>query len=427
MCDSVALEPGRSASGATLFAKNSDRKLGESQPFVQAPQTHYARGARVRCTHIEIAQVPETFAVMGHSPWWVWGFEHGVNEHAVAIGNHTVFSREEVEPAPGLIGMDLVRLGLERARTAREAVEVIATLLEAHGQGGAAFAPEAAGYHNSFHLADPHEVWALETTGRRWAARRSQASALSNHLSLHADWQWGSSDLEHFARTEQWWEAEGRIDVAAAYRNPNVPGRISEGRLRRSQALLAATDRHDLETLARWMRDHDESEAGPPRGATPDDERYYTLCMHSEPVGTTNASMLAALPGHSDRPWPVWVGFGPPCTGVLLPAYLDGVLPAALARTGREPGLASAWRVFDALREVAAVDPEAWTPWLRERWAPFEAQIEQERLAVEEAAAEVRDDPDEVSARLSRFMQQTCNAALAHASQLTKEGVARLG
>ncbi len=39
----------------------------------------------------------ETYRVMGHSPWWVWGFEHGVNEHGVAIGNQSVFSNEPLE------------------------------------------------------------------------------------------------------------------------------------------------------------------------------------------------------------------------------------------------------------------------------------------------------------------------------------------
>ena len=110
MCDSVVATGPHTVSGATLFGKNSDRKEGECQPFVQHAAAYHPRGGRVRCTHIEIPQVAETYRVMGHSPWWVWGFEHGINEHGLAIGNQTVFSKEPVEEAEGLIGMDLVRL-----------------------------------------------------------------------------------------------------------------------------------------------------------------------------------------------------------------------------------------------------------------------------------------------------------------------------
>ena len=134
MCDSLVARGRRTADGATLFAKNSDRRGREVQPFVQFPAAHHAWDSRVRCTHIEIDQVAESYRVMGHSPAWCWGFEHGVNEHGVAIGNHATWSREPLEKAPGLIGMDLVRLGLERGRNAREALEIIAALLERHGQ-----------------------------------------------------------------------------------------------------------------------------------------------------------------------------------------------------------------------------------------------------------------------------------------------------
>jgi secernin len=418
MCDSVALAPARSASGATLFAKNSNRKQGECQPFVQHPAAYHPRGSMLGCTHIALPQVAETYCVMGHSPWWVWGFEHGVNEHAVAIGNQTVFSREDVEPEPGLIGMDLVRLGLERGRTAREAVEVIATLLETHGQGGPALAPDGAGYHNSFTLADSSEVWLMETSGRRWAARRVEAGALTNHLTLRADWDIGSRDLETFARAEGWWRDEGRVDVAAAYRNEHVPGHISEGRLRRSSELLAAEELHDVAGLRRLLRDHHEGGAAPPTGATPEDERYFTLCMHSEPIGTTTASMVAELPADCAHAWPVWIGFGTPCTGIFLPVYLQGVLPAALASGGEEPSETSAWHVFEQLRAAASSDFALYTPRLRKRWAELEERIERERLDVEARAASLVDRPDEMSALLSDFMQRTVDTALALAREL---------
>ena len=65
MCDSIVAAPTQTASGHTLYGKNSDRKPGECQPFVQFPEAHYARGSRLRCTHVEIPQVGETYRVMG--------------------------------------------------------------------------------------------------------------------------------------------------------------------------------------------------------------------------------------------------------------------------------------------------------------------------------------------------------------------------
>jgi secernin len=420
MCDAAVATGAHSASGRALFAKNSDRKEGECQPFVQHPAAFHPRGATVGCTHIAIPEVAETYGVMGHSPWWVWGFEHGVNEHGVAIGNQTVFSREDVELEPGLIGMDLVRLGLERGRTAREAVEVIATLLEAHGQGGPALAPDGAGYHNSFTLADPSEVWLLETSGRRWAAKRADAGALTNHMTLGVDWEIGSRDLETFARAQGWWRDDGRVDVAAAYRNEFVPGRISEGRLRRSCELLAAEDHHDVASLRRLLRDHGEGGVAPPEGATPDDERYFTLCMHSEPIGTTTASMIAELPRDRSVARPVQVGFGTPCTGIFLPVYLDAVLPPELARGGELPSETSAWWVFERLRRAASSDFARHTPQLRKSWAPLEERIEHERRRVEASVA-ASTSPEAAEALLGDFMQRTVDGALALARTLTQQ------
>jgi len=421
MCDSLVAGAAETTAGVALFAKNSDRKSSECQAFLQFPEASHPPRSTVRATHIEIPQVAETYRVMGHSPWWVWGFEHGVNEHGVAIGNQTVFSNEPIEQAPGLIGMDLVRLALERGRDAREALEVIATLIETHGQGGNAFAPDAPGYHNSFVLADPKENWLLETSNRRWVARRAQLSSLSNHFCLGGDWEIGSRDLEAFARAEGWWRGAGRLDVAAAYRDRAIPGRISEGRLRRSRELLMASrGRHDVASMQRILRDHLEGGSAWQPGASIEEERYFTICAHSEPLHWTTASMVAPLPSDRSGPWPVWISFGTPCTGIFLPVYLDGTLPHSLARGGAEPDESSAWWTFKRLQDTASADPARLTPVLREGWAELEDQIESERESVERRARQSArmGDRDHAGELVSDFMARSVEAALKRAGEL---------
>ena len=421
MCDALVALGAETAAGVTLFGKNSDRKDRECQPLLQLSEASHPSRAKVRCTHIEIPQVAESYRVLGHSPWWVWGFEHGVNEHAVAIGNLSVFSNEPVEEEPGLIGMDLVRLGLERGRTAREALEVIATLIESHGQGGAALAPDGAGYHNAFLLADPEEAWILETSNRRWAARHAIVDSCSNHFSLATDWEISSRDFESFARGQGWWRNTGRVNAVSAYRNRNIPPQISEGRHRRSQQLLqVGRGRHDVSTFARILRDHLDGEGVWQPGCSVEDERYFTLCAHSEPVSWTTASVIAPLPRDVSAPWPVWISFATPCTGIFLPVYLSGVIPAALVHGDGTEDAESAWWAFHRLQQAASADNPRHTPLLREGWADLEERIETERVQVENSARlEATDGRNDRAAEIvSDFMERTVDAALRRAGDL---------
>ncbi len=421
MCDSVVAVAGETASGVTLFGTNSDRKAGECQPFVQFSEANHPPGSRVRCTHIEIPQVAETYRVMGHSPWWAWGFEHGVNEYAVAIGCQRVFSNEPIEAKPGLIGMDLVRLGLERGRSAREALEIIAGLIEVHGQGGPSFAPDAEGDHNAFLVADPGEAWLLESSNRRWAARRTALEGVSNHYSIGSDWEFGSRDLAAFARAAGWWPQSRRLDVTAAYCDGSVSSLSFEGRQRRSRELLGeASGRHDVATLQRLLRDHLDGGTTWLCGSTPDEERYYTLCAHSESFHWTTASIVAPLPSELQTPWPIWISFGTPCTGIFLPVYLSGVIPAELACGAEEPRSDSAWWTFKRLQDAASRDLQRTTPILRAGWTEFEDQLERARLVAEETArgAVLVGDRGRAAQDVTEFMDWAVTAALDRAELL---------
>lgn len=82
----------------------------------------HAVGTTVRCTHIEVPQATVTLAVVLSKPQWMWGCEMGANECGVVGGNEAISSvlSSELGTAKRLLGMDLLRLALERGSTSYE-------------------------------------------------------------------------------------------------------------------------------------------------------------------------------------------------------------------------------------------------------------------------------------------------------------------
>lgn len=425
-CDSLVALGSATADGAVLFAKNSDRPAAEPQPLVQRPARRHAPGSTLRCTYIEIPQVAETARLIGSRPYWCWGFEHGLNEHGVAIGNHTVFSKDSLG-APGLIGMDLVRLGLERARSAAQAVEVITALAAAHGQGGSGYADKDWPYHNSFLIADRREAYLLETSDRLWAVRRVRAvDSASNHLGIGADWDaLADGTIEH-AIANGWWpeDASGRFDFAAAFRDTAVaPAVVSSGRHRRTcEWLTAHRGQLSAAALRGVLRDHYGGQALRAAEA-PDDERYFAVCMHADPVGTTTASMIARLPEAPEDLLRYWGSLGSPCVGVFLPYYVDGELPQVLGRGGAQPAADAPWWRFKQLLSLVEEDSPRRAPHARAYWDEFEQVIDAEAAEVEHKAVRLRraGQFDSASRLLTRFMEANVSLALERLERLISE------
>ncbi|MFX1389480.1 MAG: C69 family dipeptidase [Promethearchaeota archaeon] len=189
MCDTYVALNSVTKDGNIIFGKNSDRILSETQLITYAPRKQYESNEKLKCTYIEIPQVSETYAVLLSQPYWIWGAEMGANEHNVVIGNEAVWSKEPLEDN-GLLGMDLLRLGLERSKTAREALNIITELLEEFGQGGVHL-PNGLNYHNSLIIADPNAAYVLEMVGRWWIAEEiKDFRSISNDLSIR-----GKGDL----------------------------------------------------------------------------------------------------------------------------------------------------------------------------------------------------------------------------------------
>jgi hypothetical protein len=180
--------------------------------------------------------------------------------------------------------MDLVRLGLERGEAARDAVEVMTSLLERYGQGGTGHDPAGAAgpkpYWSSFLVADRRDAFVIETSGNEYEVEQvEQTRAISNRTTIPS--------------------------FDAAHRHPRQPvDALVDPRLDASRAVLADQP-VSVPSIAAHLRSHD---AGGANG--------WTVCMHAHDgagrlVEATTSSMIAEL--HAGRPPHAWVLVGSPC------------------------------------------------------------------------------------------------------------------
>lgn len=423
-CDTVVALSDRTG-GGVLLAKNSDRPPGEAQRLIGVPAAEHAPGTEVRCQYLTMPQAPRTAALIGSQPYWLWGFEHGLNEHSVAVGNEAIFTRERPQET-GLLGMDLLRLGLERGTTARGALGVIAALLEGFGQGGSAACDVPWYYDNSFLIADPQEAWVLETAGRRWAARRLTRGtyAISNRPTIGSDYDLASGDLVDYAEARGWWPRGRRpFDFAAAYTDPahdGLPGATC--RLQRSRAHLAAGERGALtaQAMMRLLRDHGPDPAGDAAWLNwPTGREVTTVCMHGlAEGGATAASMVAELvPGAPPR---AWASMAPPCTGVFVPCWVDAGPPAALAAADGVATLESPWWRYRRFWEAVARsrDPGAAVGRIRATWQALERRLS-------EHVTDLARDAAPASRR--GLSERACAEALQVLAQLEDQLVSKAG
>lgn len=174
-CTNFLISRGASVDGSTMITYSADAHVLYGELYFTPRATHlpdemldvfeWDTG-----THLgQIKQVPQTYSVVGN-----------MNEHQLVIGETTWGGREELRDPNGIVDYgSLIYVTLQRARTARQAIRVMADLVEAYGYYSSG---------ESFSLADPQEVWIMEMIGKGpqkrgavWVARRVPDGYISAH------------------------------------------------------------------------------------------------------------------------------------------------------------------------------------------------------------------------------------------------------
>ena len=444
-CDTWVALPDATSAGTTLLGKNSDRPAFGSQPLVLHLHGTWPSGSKVDLGRLSIPQVDTTYATLGSQPYWCWGYEEGINEFGVAIGNEGVWTRPLLEMLTamqtgqdlplGPTGMDLVRLALERAKTAAEAVTVIGALLEEHGQLGSGLPTTglpAGAYDNSYIIADAKEAWILETAGREWVARRvdSGVASISNDLSIGAEFDLQSSRLISQAVEKGWWsESSGSpFAFADAYRDPSPIGRGRTDRsFVRSEASRCLLEEQAGAIDVPWMMrvSRDRSSAPP----------------IDQPM--TASSCVAVLPAAGAGIPVFWWAPVRPSVSCYIPFFVhashlpdlvsspgthtDGVVaPSRVAPDAYSD--ASYWWIFRDLADLATNGATDETDRVRAAFDPLEEAFAQELTPVLAEAEQLRADGLETDAalRLATFSAACVEQALAVANELREQLSAEL-
>ncbi len=225
-CTNFLVTAGASDDGSTMITYTADshsfygelyyRPPGEHAPGTTIPIHEWDTGKYLG----EIAQAPVTYAVVGN-----------MNEHQVTIGETTFGGRKLRDPDAILDYGSLMYVTLQRARTAREAIEIMTSLVAEYG------------YYSkgeTFSIGDPDEVWIMDLIGKGpehkgavWVARRVPDGYITGHANAARIRQFSLNDRDDtlhapdvidFAREQGWYEGRDEDFSFADVYDPDAFG-----------------------------------------------------------------------------------------------------------------------------------------------------------------------------------------------------------
>ncbi len=174
-CTNFLISKGATKDGSTMitYAADSHELYGE---LYFTPAAHHTPGSMLDIFEWDtgrflgqIRQVEWTYAVVGN-----------MNEYQVSIGETTWGGRADLQNSEGILDYgSLMYIALQRAKTAREAIQVITDLMAEYGYVSSG---------ESFSVGDPNEVWIFEIIGKGpgkkgavWVARRVPDGYICGH------------------------------------------------------------------------------------------------------------------------------------------------------------------------------------------------------------------------------------------------------
>lgn len=212
-CTNVIVTPGASKDGSSLVSYAADSHWLYGELYFHKGGKH-KKGSMIDIREWDsnrplgqIAQVPRTYKTVGN-----------MNQHQLIIAETTWGGRPGLADENGIMDYgSLIYITLQRAKTAREAIETIVALANEYGYPSSG---------ESFSIADTKEAWVMDLVGKGtgnkgivWVARRIPDGYICAHANQARITTFPQDDPENclfsedvisFAREKGWYEGEDK-------------------------------------------------------------------------------------------------------------------------------------------------------------------------------------------------------------------------
>ncbi len=380
MCDTFVALPSSTRDKNVLFAKSADCEVNEANAIVRIPRKKHVKGEAVRVTHLVIPQAQETYEIFLTKAFWTYGCEIGINEYGLAMGEEAVFTTEMAEEKDGLIGPDLMRLGLERARNCQEAIEIMTALLEKYGQGGSAELKGNSHFDSSYIMSDTSEAYIMETAGRKWAVKKVEDfDSISNMLGVTTNWT--TCSVMSDAEKTDWAKSFALEEIPPTLGSPDRQS-ITYESLKKAKGQITAP------TMFEIMRHHGDGY----HPATA--EAHRNICIHAGPQENrwwqADGVMVTDVGVHGVL---IWVtGTSGNCISIFKPVFMGIDLPNIGPTPTEHFDPRSLWWKHELLHRRAMADFDNLVPDIRKDFSVLEKEFVTESESVKKGTLEEKRD-----------------------------------
>lgn len=434
-CTTVIVGKDRSATGSVMVAHSEELGWNSAQHLTVVERMKHAPGD-VYETYSggKIPQPKETWRYIASKvfdkDYYPGDYTTGVNEWGVTVANNMSWTKNVPEETAwdvvdgGVIWTEFTQLVLERAKSAREGVEIMGKLCETlhlSGDPGTMFA-----------IADPQEGWWIEIArDSQWIAVRvgdKEAVMRANGYRVDVvdlddrENVLHSPEVVEYAVKAGWYNpAEGSFSFARAYGDPwcfcdynvlrhkLVDERISN---------LPVISRTDLMAIMRWNYEGTQYYQRDIVTGSPWETEHRTIARLNTEISSV-AELRSGMP--AEIGFVMWWCINTPKTGVYIPWYFGTTeFPIEYTTGNEEFSLDSAYWTFFELKMLAHQYSRDAFPMITEIWPKFEAEILMSREKTESEALRIYKTrgKDAASQYLTTRSGALANEALAKARQL---------